>query len=108
MPKYVPIRLGEEIGRKAQLLNKTTGEWENYWDKEEQYIPGIANQIFNKSELRQPVKAKSRKSASKYKDHADFCKQKHDITTGHCHMEVECGECNEIWNAAIGSKTRKG
>lgn len=37
---------------------------------------------------------------NKYKAHDDFCKTKHSLTTGNCHMKIDCEECKEIWNAA--------
>jgi hypothetical protein len=37
------------------------------------------------------------------KNHDEFCKSKHMITTGNCHMATMCEECKEIWEAAIAS-----
>lgn len=35
-------------------------------------------------------------------EHEDFCnaKHKHLLTTGNCHMRIDCEECIEIWNHA--------
>jgi hypothetical protein len=35
------------------------------------------------------------------KTHEEFCKNEHHLTTGHCHIKIECEECKRIWNAAI-------
>lgn len=32
--------------------------------------------------------------------HEDFCKAKHLLTTGNCHMRIDCEECKEIWYEA--------
>ena len=38
------------------------------------------------------------------KNHEEFCKSKHLLTTGNCHMVAECEECKEIWEAATNAK----
>jgi hypothetical protein len=41
------------------------------------------------------------------KNHDEFCKSMHLLTTGNCHMLAECEECKEIWNAAIAAEALK-
>jgi len=35
-----------------------------------------------------------------FKSQEEFCKSKHLLTTGNCHMVATCEECQEIWHAA--------
>ena len=34
------------------------------------------------------------------KNHDEYCKYKHTVTTGCCHMTADCEECKSIWSAA--------
>lgn len=59
MKKWEPIQRGELIVAGSQLLNKNTGEWENYYDCHHPFGDGITNNIFEPDELRRPLKAKA-------------------------------------------------
>lgn len=41
-----------------------------------------------------------------FKNHLEFCKSKHLLTTGNCHMKIFCEECQEIWEAAFESSLK--
>jgi len=34
------------------------------------------------------------------KNHDEYCKSKHSLCTGNCHMKIDCEECKNIWRAA--------
>lgn len=64
------------------------------------------NQMFTynrkKQTKREPLSSLERilQMATKYENHDEFCRAKHLLTTGNCHMKIDCAECKEIWNAA--------
>ena len=41
------------------------------------------------------------------KNHEEFCKNEHQLTTGCCHRAIECEDCKIVWEAATKAAEEK-